>query len=159
MPTWTAADQDECWFVFNCFFKEEFLYFTLLNASMTNKCFLAKTLQVVSDGHQEMDLPDQEINSLRTHLFYHGSAVKLVIIYIGKTFTRIFKILLRMTTYSPFINIAPIILGVSLNKIRTLTALHSYICVSSPSASVSVLHVQVLHFLLARIWHILILKK
>lgn len=58
MPTWTTADQDECWFVFNFFFKEEFFYFPPLNADRTNKCSLAKNLQVVSDGHQEMDLPD-----------------------------------------------------------------------------------------------------
>jgi len=33
-----------------------------------------------------------------------------------------------MRKYGPFIDIAPTILGASLNKIRTLTALHSSIC-------------------------------
>lgn len=64
-----------------------------------------------------------------------------------------------MRKYGPFINFTPIILGASPNKIRILTALHSHICISFPSTSVSVLHVQVLYLLLVRIWHILILKK
>lgn len=120
---------------------------------------LAKNLQVVSDGHQEIDSPDEEMNSLKIHLFSHWSAVKLVIIYTGNTFTRILQIIPRRRKCGPFIDISPIILDVSLNKIRTLMAPHSYICISFPSTSVSVLHVQALYILLLRIWHILILKK
>lgn len=77
--------------------------------------------------------------------------------HVGKTFTRILKILIKIRKYGPFINIVPIILGASLNEIRILTTLRSRI--SFPSTSASISHVRVLYQLLARIWHLLILKK